>query len=562
MSVLQGLVSTGGNLYAAFKGEPDDDRIFCAIFGRNGKWSNALTIAGNTSTGPSLGVFDNSVYAAWKGEWSDPRIFFSKYNGTQWEPQNQIPNIYSDTGPALCQLGTKQKIAAWKNVADQNLYYATFDGTNWSGQSQISGVGSSVGPSLAYLGGLIYAAWKGVGGDQGLYYATYDGNGWSTQHQIPGVASSVGPSLAAVGDRLYAVWKGESNDETLYYAYYPFGSGSTKTWSAQTPVPGSGSSIGAAISEFNGRLYAMAKGKDSDVSLFEANFDPTNSNWSAWKNDIPGNTGPDPLTLLAPPAGGDVNYLMADNNGAAVTGATVTIMVLEDIVVNNKILNNAPTAGPVSYAFQVNCYSPGFYNSQVQAAKTSEAFVWQQFIISFIPQTAPATGFEICVRLNCFRMQDYDAKSQYINWDTRVSGAAGVVVLPNNSNVLPKGWQITLRLTNTNDNLSGFNYSVAQPNGTVFNSPQYSLTSLQGEPNPVVTGTLAPILNYQASLIGLLNHEIVDFLGGQGIFLYYADKSLTATAPADETGEQSTDVTYSALPASYPNGEFYQTFGA
>jgi hypothetical protein len=322
------LVSYDGNLYAAWKGEPGDDRIFYSRWNGRGKWAPALpmasgTVGGNTSVGPSLGVFNGALYAAWKGEWSDPRIFFAKYNGSNWETQKQIPNVYSAVGPALCSFGGKL-VAAWKNVFDQKLYFATYDGSNWSTKLQIAGVGSSVGPSLANFGGKLYAVWKGEGNDESLWYAYYDGTKWSgqtpgqTQTQIPDVGSGVGASLAGVGDKLYAVWKGEGSDESLWYAYYDGTKWSGQTGQTQTQIPGPGSSVGAAIAEFGGKLYAVCKGKGSDVSLYNAELSGTT--WSGWANDIPGNTGPDMFTDLMAPAGGNVNYLLADSKGAALTG--------------------------------------------------------------------------------------------------------------------------------------------------------------------------------------------------------------------------------------------------
>jgi hypothetical protein len=537
MSVLQGLVTLNGVLYAAFKGEPNDDRIFYSTWNGSGKWSSAGTIGGNTSAGPSLGLFDDVLYATWKGEWSDPQLYVSKYNGSAWESQIQIPNAYSDTGPALCQLGGTgtKRIAAWKNVFDQTLYYATYDGTHWSAPSQISGVGSSVGPSLANFGGKIYAAWKGAGSDQGLYYATYDGSSWSTQNSISGVASSVGPSLAGVGDKLYAVWKGASADETLYYAYYPYGP--TKTWSAQTAIPASGSSMGVAIAEFKGNLYAMGKGKDSDVSLYNANFDGTH--WSGWAKDIPGNTGPDTTTLLPVPTKGNTNYLLADSKGAPLTGTTVTIIVTEDIVPDN--------AG--AYSFQINC------NSAPQKSG-AEPFVWQQYGFRIAHN-------EVFAWVNNFRQQDLPA-SPFINWDSRpprMPNNAGTVPLPNNR--LPKGWRLTTTLvTDSNSNVTGFSFSVSQPDGTVLNSPELTLLSL----NPsAVSANLAPILNYQIIMVAENipddgPTDSINFSAGQGLFLCYETNNLTASVSKDESAEES-NVKYSSLPASYPNGEFYQLFG-
>jgi hypothetical protein len=54
--------------------------------------------------------------------------------------------------------------------------------------------------------------------------------------------------------------------------------------------------------------------------------------------------------------------------------------------------------------------------------------------------------------------------------------------------------------------------------------------------------------------------DTVNFSGGQGIFLCYETNNLTASVSEDESGEGS-NISYSSLPASYPNGEFYQLFG-
>ena len=64
MGVLQGLVSTGGYLYAAWKGVPDDDRIFYSRWNGQGSWTPQQNIPGNTSAGPALGVLNGSLYAA------------------------------------------------------------------------------------------------------------------------------------------------------------------------------------------------------------------------------------------------------------------------------------------------------------------------------------------------------------------------------------------------------------------------------------------------------------------------------------------------------------------
>ena len=80
----------------------------------------------------------------------------------------------------------------------------------------------------------------------------------------------------------------------------------------------------------------MCKGKDSDVSLYIANLDVNNNQWSPWTSAIPGNTGPDSTTLLAAPGGSASNYPMADSKGANVIGAVTTITITEDIIPDNQ----------------------------------------------------------------------------------------------------------------------------------------------------------------------------------------------------------------------------------
>jgi hypothetical protein len=536
MGVLQGLASNGEYLYAAWKGEPGDDRIFYSRWNGHGNWASAGTIPGNTSAGPALAVSNNgSLYAAWKGEWSDPRVFFSKFNGTKWDGQTQILNAYSDTGPALSSLGQSlggQLVAAWKNVFNQNLYFSKFDGNQWSTPSQIGGVASSVGPSLAtFSNGKVYAIWKGEGSDQRLWFASYDGTNWSGQAQVPNVGTSVGASLAAIGSKLYAVWKGES-DENLYYASFD-----GMTWSGQTQIADSGSSVGAAISEFGGNLYAMAKGKGSDVSLYNAEWNSSNGSWSTWTNEIPGNTGPDPTTLLAAPGGGNVNYLLADSKGAALKGTTVTIIVAEDIV----------TDSAKAYSFQINCNSP----TQPAGAQT---FGWQQYGFRIARDT-------LFFWVNTFQ-EDTSGSTQYINWDSRaMPNNTGVVPLPNNR--LPQGWQLTTELvTDNSSKVTGFAFSIAQADGTVLNSPSLTLESLNSSFGSTYQ---LPILNFQVIMVAENvaddgPGDSVTFSAGQGIFLCYETNNLIATAAQDESGEAA-NTSYSALPASYPNGEFYQLFG-
>jgi hypothetical protein len=554
MGVLQGLLSNNGSLYAAWKAEPDDDRLLYSSWNgkANDKWTPAApmggTVTGNSSAGPSLGSRKGSLYAAWKGEWSDPRLFYAKYDGTNWENQKQIPNVYSDEGPALCSLGTNL-IAAWKNIFDQKLYFASYDGTNWSAQSPIAGAASSVGPSLALYDSKLYAVWKGGGTDQSLWYAHYDGHTWSGQTQIPGVGSSMGASLASVGQKLYAVWKGEGADQNLWYAYYDGHKWSGQTQgTSQSQIPGIGSSIGAAIAEFNGSLYAMCKGKDSDVSLYNSVFDGTK--WHPWSNDIPGNTGPDTDTTLLPMPGpvapglpGTTNYWFIDSGGGGkrLTNAGVTLVVTEDIV----------PASNGNYSFQMNCWSPS------PAQPTSCA--WQQY------------GFRVANNILFFWVNNFPKNFAtlpvLIEWDSRAQN----YTLPLQNNVLPKGYQFTVTLINdaNSGKVTGVSFAVTDQNNKILLAPPaFKLLTLTSGASPTINASAEAVIDsFMPVLVGENAGATTTFSSGQGIFLVNATNNLAATneeraSDSAVTGtKERSNTSYASLPASYPNGEFYQSFG-
>jgi hypothetical protein len=293
MSILQGLSSYNHRLYAAWKGESNDDRLFFTYLNGTTWEPQAQIPAGGSGTGPSLAAVGNALYAAWKGEQDDHRLFYSSFDGSNWSAQQNLPSGNSSVGPSLGVVGTTL-YAAWKGEAyDSRLFYAGFDGTSWSGQNQIPNTGSAFGPSLAGFGRSLYAAWRGEGGDQHLYFASLSGSNWSPQAQIPGVLSSVGPSLAAYGHKLYAAWKGEAGDERVWFASFD-----GQSWSGQSQIPNVGSSIGPALAEYDGNLYAMWKGEAGDCSIYYSCYN--GSNWTP-QATLPGNTAPDVIRILSIP---------------------------------------------------------------------------------------------------------------------------------------------------------------------------------------------------------------------------------------------------------------------
>jgi hypothetical protein len=248
-------------------------------------------------------------------------------------------------------------------------------------------------------------------------------------------------------------------------------------------------------------------------------------------------------TELPAPGGGNNNYFLADSKGAALTGLTVTIFVTEDIVPDNG----------EPFGFQINCDSPA------QSSGASPV-VWQQYM--FV-----ATQNELCFLVNNWREQDLSGGPLF-QWDSRPkpSNTAynAVVPLPQTNNILPKGWQLTMTLLtdpNNNNNVTGFTFSIAQPDGTVLTSPPITLLSL----NPsAVAANLSPIENCTVLLIKNNGGTTTDFSAGQGIFQCFTTGNLTASLSAGASGivtKEDSNVSYSSMPTSNPNGAFDQLFG-
>jgi hypothetical protein len=291
MTILQALCSFAQNgedrLYAAWKGEIGDDRLFYSLFDGH-TWSAAKTIPGNSSVGPTLAGLGEELFAGWKGEHGDDRQFWSRLSNPSshvpWSDALVLALADSTSGPAFASLGDNLW-AAWKGSgSDQTIWTATYDGA-WSPIVPINDVGTSVGPSIAAMNDTVLATWIGTNNDRRIWYSTLTNNEWAVQNTIPGGVSSEGASLALYGTALYALWRGDIGDDTLYYSTWD-----GATWNGPTHLPTFHSSTGPAIAEYGGKLYAMWKGPVGDQSLHLASFD--GAHWTEL-GTVPGNTGPD-----------------------------------------------------------------------------------------------------------------------------------------------------------------------------------------------------------------------------------------------------------------------------
>jgi hypothetical protein len=99
------------------------------------------------------------------------------------------------------------------------------------------------------------------------------------QTQAPDVVRSIGPAISEFNGKLYAVWK-DATDAGLWYSSFD-----GSKWSAEARIPKVASSAGPSLSAFDNKLYAAWKGSNTDQRLWYAFYD--GSKWSP-QAQIPG----------------------------------------------------------------------------------------------------------------------------------------------------------------------------------------------------------------------------------------------------------------------------------
>jgi hypothetical protein len=99
------------------------------------------------------------------------------------------------------------------------------------------------------------------------------------QTPAPDVASGISPAISEFNGKLYAVWK-DAADAGLWYASFD-----GSKWSAQARIANVASSAGPSLAAFDNKLYAAWKGSNTDQRLWYASFD--GSKWSP-QAQIPG----------------------------------------------------------------------------------------------------------------------------------------------------------------------------------------------------------------------------------------------------------------------------------
>jgi hypothetical protein len=240
-------------------------------------------IGGGTSHSPALATYRDRLFAAWKGEGGDERMFWSSFDGSNWAQQTQGIGGATSHAPALA-VYRDRLFAAWKGEGnDERMFWSSFDGSNWTQQTPGIGGGTSHSPALATYQDRLFAAWRGGGGDERMFWSNFDGSNWTQQTLGIGGGTSSGPSLATYHDRLFAAWKGGGNDERMFWSSFD-----GVNWAQQQQGIGGGTSAGPALASFDGEIAAAWKGIGTDQRMFWSNFG--GSSWDQQQVGIGGGT--------------------------------------------------------------------------------------------------------------------------------------------------------------------------------------------------------------------------------------------------------------------------------
>ena len=283
------LAQIGATMMMAWKGVPNDDRIFLSTYVGNpagpmpdpglsvspsmANWTVQRAFVGvgsspapGTSFGPSLTAWNHQALMLWVAG-GDTSVWYALVDSAFDNQVMQMPtNIRSAYTPAIANLnGTL--IAVWRGEGGiDGLYWATTqDPSNWIHHGPIADCATSFQPSLAVHYGQVYLAFKGTGNDTGIYMTQIsnvadlatNSAGWTYRWPVPNIGTSHGPSLCTSNGQIFMSWKGNPGDTSIYYAFSP--SGASGSWTPQQVIGPSpigqlnyGTSVGPALATFFG----------------------------------------------------------------------------------------------------------------------------------------------------------------------------------------------------------------------------------------------------------------------------------------------------------------------
>lgn len=182
----------------------DNDALMWSARSANGTWSAPQQTGAQTSHGPALATFGNTVFGVWKAH-GDESPFWATFNGTSWSAIKPLPVaggtvLLSDT-PALIPSQSGLTMAYKGSQTDSRIFLTDFQsGGSWSAPRNATppdgAILTSRGPAIGTQRGVLRLAWKGVEGDQRIFSSAQAGNGWAVPDLInPGINSASSPAM-------------------------------------------------------------------------------------------------------------------------------------------------------------------------------------------------------------------------------------------------------------------------------------------------------------------------------------------------------------------------------
>jgi hypothetical protein len=255
------IATTGRKMYVAFRGSPDDDRLFWTS--RSGSaWTAASPLgAARSHWPPALAATKRGLVAAWtRGAGNDAAVSFALLGDDgAWGPPVDLPGARAAGEPALAADG-KTLYVAWRD-ANGAMWWTSFEPEEGAPARPPRPIGdweSSATPALAVADGVLYSVWKGAGGEPtALWSSTFNGRDWGPRRRLRSVAATSAPMLATVEHRVVLAWRGADWDPDIHFTDLVEG-----VWAPQVRTALSSCS-GPGVAAYEGRVVVATRGVES-----------------------------------------------------------------------------------------------------------------------------------------------------------------------------------------------------------------------------------------------------------------------------------------------------------
>ncbi|MGW0363664.1 hypothetical protein [Streptomyces sp. NPDC002990] len=184
--------------------EPNNNALMWSTNGSPG-WSQPRQIGAQTSHGPAMATFGNTVFMVWKAI-GDESPYWVQFNGSSWSAIKPLPVaagtvLLSDT-PALIPSLTGLTMAYKGTQSDARIWLSDFQpGSSWSAPRPAvptdGAIHTSHGPAIGTQDGVPRLSWKGLG-DQKVWSSAQNGGRWTVPGPIaPAINSAASPAMVS-----------------------------------------------------------------------------------------------------------------------------------------------------------------------------------------------------------------------------------------------------------------------------------------------------------------------------------------------------------------------------